>query len=106
MRRTPIRKRRSKPRPGRLKGEAMGKLRHFVFVRDGGRCVVCGVALIEFPPSIFHKLAYHMAHLVSRARGGKDEPGNCVAKCSTCHLVKEHQYGPSLEKPCPKKEVA
>jgi 5-methylcytosine-specific restriction endonuclease McrA len=45
-----------------------------------------------------------MAHLVSRGRGGKDELSNVVTKCYDCHMVKEHSYGPSGVKPCPKKE--
>jgi|SRR6185312_5579834 len=105
--RTPVKKARKKPRPGRLKRAAMKLLRELVFERDGGRCVNCGVALIQYPESIFHPRAYHLAHVRNKAMW-QDSLENCVAKCSRCHLVLEHQYGPSFQKPCPPKpkEVA
>lgn len=103
LKRTAMKKKRSKPRPGRLRGAAMHALRHEVFLRDGGRCVDCHAGLIEFPESRFLARAYHMSHIVSRARGGRDEASNCVAKCYLCHIVKEHSYGPSGVKPCPAK---
>lgn len=108
MKRSPIRKRRSKPRPGRLKGDAMTALRLFVFTRDKFRCqhvlrrdkegqpvAICGKEVTWETG--------HLAHIVSRARGGPDHPDNCVCKCSDCHIGIEHSYGPSGVKPVPKK---
>lgn len=102
-RRTPLKKKRAKARPGRLQGGALKLLRELVFKRDGGKCVDCGVELIEYPPSIFHQRAYHMAH-VRNKRMWMDSVDNCVSKCSGCHLVKEHTYGKSGQKPCPSRQ--
>jgi hypothetical protein len=96
-----IRKSRSKPRPGRLKGKALEQLRRDCFERDCYRCG-CGQR-VEWDGPWWCK--GQMAHLVSRGRGGKDELSNVVTKCYDCHMVKEHSYGPSGVKPCPKKEI-
>jgi hypothetical protein len=104
----PMKKARSKPRPGRLKGQEMSDLRLFVFMRDRGRCqhvlrrdefgdpvAICGK---ETPWE-----SGHLAHIVSRGAGGPDTPENTCWKCADCHLVREHTYGPSGVKPVPKK---
>lgn len=35
----------------------------------------------------------HMAHVVSRGRGGGDVLENVVTNCRDCHLVEEHSGG-------------
>ena len=89
---------RTKPRPGRLKGEDRDALRLACFMRDGGRCVKCGMRLAFAPDSIFQPNAYHMAHVRNKRMWG-DTLENVVSKCRDCHLVQEHAGG----KPCPPK---
>jgi len=45
----------------------------------------------------------HMAHGKSVGASGDDSPDNCSTKCIRCHIGKEHAYGKSGVKPCPKK---
>lgn len=111
IKRTPIRKVRSKPRPGRLKGEDMEALRREVFERDGYLCQHMKVVMIDWKLGKLYKMCRepvswesgHLAHVVSRGRGGKDEASNCVTKCAACHIGIEHSYGSSGVKPVPKK---
>jgi 5-methylcytosine-specific restriction endonuclease McrA len=109
IKRSPIRKVRSKPRPGRLKGKAMEKLRRDCFERDGYRCQhktylsLMGGELWKVCMEPVTWDTGHMAHIVSRGRGGKDELSNVETKCAHCHIGIEHSYGPSGVKPVPKK---
>lgn len=103
----PIKKSRSKPRPGRLKGDAMTQLRSDCFERDRYYCqheTFSHVlqALVKCCARVTWETG-HMAHKISRGRGGKDELSNVVTKCAHHHMVVEHSYGPSGVKPCPKK---
>jgi 5-methylcytosine-specific restriction endonuclease McrA len=107
MKRTRVKKVRSKPRAGRLKGAALEQLRRDCFERDGYRCQgfihsECGLwftcrKLVTWESG-------HMAHIVSRGRGGPDVIDNVVTKCGDCHIGIEHSYGPSGIKPCPRKD--
>lgn len=99
LRRTRIKPRRGKPRPRRLAGEEQEALRLACFQRDGGRCVECGRRLIYEPESPFQENGYHMAHIGNKRMWG-DNLENVRAKCSVCHLQKEHNAG---GKPCPRK---
>jgi len=111
IKRSPIRKVRSKPRPGRLKGAAMEKLRRDCFERDGYLCQHMRVIAIDWKLGKLYRKCKnpvtwengHMAHVVSRGRGGKDELSNVETKCAQCHIGIEHSYGPSGVKPVPKK---
>lgn len=104
MTRVPICNRRSKPRPGRLKGEALEKLRMECFRRDSFRCCKCGIAVLNmFLPHTDDRSA-HMAHVKAKRIGG-DSLSNVQTWCGACHR-KFHNYGPSGVKPCPKKERA
>lgn len=94
---------RSKPRRGRirLKGEAMAALRREVFERDGYQCQHMKVVAIPWEPGKFYRKCNaviswksgHLAHIISRGRGGDDSLENCVTKCAHCHLVIEHTNG-------------
>lgn len=103
---------RKKPRPGRLKGEALEALRRACFERDGYRCQAITYPEIGGMRGLrcLRRVTWdgymkgHMAHIISRARGGKDELSNVLTKCFDCHMVKEHSYGPSGVPPCPDKE--
>lgn len=48
--------------------------------RDDNCCVYCGAT--EGP--------MHLDHVVARALGGKDEPGNLLVSCAACNCVKRH----------------
>ena len=69
-------------RPVRLKGPDMAMLRRRCFDRDGWRCTVCNERVSW--------TSGHMAHIVSRGRGGPDTLENVKTKCATHHLVEEH----------------
>jgi 5-methylcytosine-specific restriction endonuclease McrA len=90
---------RSKPRPGRLKGVDLEMLRLACFQRDNWKCKKCrkGVALVP------HQLAWsaHMSHIKAKRMGG-DSLENVETLCGDCHR-KYHNYGPTMEKPCPAK---
>lgn len=104
MKRTPIRKRRSKPRRGRLKGEALERLRAECFVRDNFRCRECGI-LVNPWASLLADDRAHMAHIQAKRRGG-DSLENVRTLCGRCHRL-EHAYGKSMVKPIriTKKEI-
>ena len=108
LKRTPIRKKRSKPRRGRLKGDDMTALRKYVFIRDKFHCqhvlrrdesgepiVICGKEVTWETG--------HLAHIQARRRGG-DSPENTYCCCAEHHLL-YHAYGLSMEKPCPPKPL-
>lgn len=95
---------RSKPRPGRLKGEDMVSLRRLVFERDGYRCqhpvhvvgigpMVCGIGVTWE--------SGHLCHRRNRRMWG-DTPENTFCGCSVCH-DNQHRFGPSYTKPVPAK---
>jgi 5-methylcytosine-specific restriction endonuclease McrA len=88
-----IRKSRSKPRPGRLRGKALEQLRRDCFERDRYACQECGIFV--------YWATAHMAHIKAK-RIGLDTLENVRTLCAECHLI-EHQYGKSGVKPCPSK---
>jgi HNH endonuclease len=89
--------------PVRLKGKALEALRRACFERDQYRCSECD-KFVTWDGYYVEK--GHMAHIVSRGRGGSDELSNVSTLCLKCHLVDEHAYGPSRTKPVPPKEAA
>jgi 5-methylcytosine-specific restriction endonuclease McrA len=97
IKRSPIRKVRSKPRRGRLKGAALIKLRDDCFLRDAGICQKCGN---QTDPDAPHENdnAYHMAHRKGKRMWG-DHLDQVEVECGACHR-KFHAYGPSMIKPC------
>ena len=94
IQRTRVKKYRSKPRPGRLKGEDLVQLRRQCFERDNYGCTVCGVR-IDWDTG-------EMAHRGAKRRYG-DSLANVTTKCFQCHRI-EHQYGPTGLKPVPAKK--
>lgn len=99
--RSPIRKKRSKPRPGRLQGKDMDALRLACFERDRWRCVVCGRPVSSMLDHE-HGFSAHMAHIKGKGMHG-DSLSNTRTECGRCHR-EYHNFGPSRTKPCPKKE--
>lgn len=82
----------------------MTALRREVFERDEYRCQHIFKAG-EFEMTCKEPVTWesgHLAHVISRARGGDDSLENCVTKCEHCHMVKEHRGN----KPVPKKPSA
>lgn len=102
LKRTPIRKVRSKPRPGRLKGPKLESLRMDCWDRDKGLCQRCGKKT-HFYDDHEHPDSFHMAHRRNKAMWG-DNIGNVQTECGDCHR-KYHQRGPSMDKPCPPKPL-
>ena len=102
IKRTAIKKARSKPRPGRLEGDDLEALRLACWERDKGHCQECGWLTVYDLPQEW-STSYHMAHIQAKRRGG-DSLANVRVLCGSCHR-KSHAYGPSMEKPCPPKSI-
>lgn len=102
MKRSPIRKVRKKPRPGRLKGKALEALRLACFRRDSYTCLQCHTWVYLYLPHE-HDVSAHMAHIKAK-RIGLDTLSNVRTLCGKCHRL-EHAFGKSMRKPCPKKPV-
>jgi 5-methylcytosine-specific restriction endonuclease McrA len=100
IRRSPIRKVRSKPRPGRLKGDDMDELRQAVYTRDLGLCQRCGITTIFGAPEEWDN-SFHLAHRKGKRMWG-DSLETTEINCGKCHR-RFHNFGPSMEKPCPPK---
>jgi 5-methylcytosine-specific restriction endonuclease McrA len=79
----PPKKRRAKPRPGRLQGDDLQALRLACWERDKSLCQHCGVrTLFDFPQE--HPLAFHMAHRRGKRMWG-DSLDNVHTLCGDCH---------------------
>jgi 5-methylcytosine-specific restriction endonuclease McrA len=90
--------RRKKPRPGRLKGEDLIKLRHDCYLRDNAICQKCGIFTLWVTTNVMATNLYHMAHIKAKRMGG-DTLENVETLCGDCHR-RYHLWGPSMEKPC------
>jgi hypothetical protein len=56
-------------------------IRKAVFVRQHGRCAMCGMALNELlEETEMNQIEFH--HVVPQGAGGLDEADNCVALCT------------------------
>ena len=80
----------------------MTQLREACYARDKGICQMCGEGTYKSVYA-FWKRRYHMAHILGRGAGGKDELANVRVLCGSCHLEQEHNAG---GKPCPPKPRA
>lgn len=94
LRRTRIRNRRSKPRPGRVAKKDKEALYELIWERDKGICQAC------FLPC--RRDDWDPAHARNKRMWG-DDPSNIRVKHKRCHRVIEHCYGPSGIKPVPTK---
>jgi 5-methylcytosine-specific restriction endonuclease McrA len=104
MKRTRVKKVRSKPRAGRLKGAALEQLRRDCFERDGYRCQGEVLSYLFGWEKCDRAVTWesgHMAHIGAKRRHG-DSLDNVRTLCAECHGL-EHAYGPSGVKPCPPK---
>lgn len=103
MKRSPIRNRRTKPRPGRLVGAELEALRQECLERDGNHCVVCRKRVRpHLPPE--HDDSFHLAHRRGKRMWG-DSIDQVDTNCGACHR-KFHACGPSMTKPVPAKSKA
>lgn len=107
MKRSPIRKVRSKPRRGQLTKKQKEVLRDYVYELTGGMCklnksplCIRGVLPKEGYCPFDH---WHLVHLGAKRRHGWGLD-NLTGGCWHCHLVVLHSYGKSGIKPCPPKE--
>lgn len=98
--RTPVKKVRAKPRPGRLKGDDLTNLREACFLRDGFHCTHCRRRVYPSLPKE-HEASAHMAHIQAKRRG-LDTLDNVRTLCGEDHR-RQHNFGPTMEKPCPPK---
>jgi len=60
---------------------SVARRRRDVFARSEGRCHYCRMKLTLDG-------RWHVEHMVPRALGGEDGPGNLVAACGRCNLTK------------------
>lgn len=96
--RKPIRKQRSKPRPGRVKGKDLKAQRLRIFERDKGICQDCGREVLFNAPEEWGN-SFHRAHIRGK-RMWQDGDDNVKTSCGGCHR-KHHTGGkvvPAKEK--------
>jgi len=70
----------------RLSGPEMGELRQNVFARSEGRCENSISPERDRCPARIYWGSFHLAHIVSRGRGGSDSRENTLACCPECHF--------------------
>lgn len=97
IRRSPIRKKRLKPRRGELTKAEKEALRIAVYIRDRGKCQLrlhkqCS-ADRELPYDGELLFRAHLVHLKSRGAGGKWTMDNMVIGCAACHSGSMHTEG-------------
>ena len=110
IRKTPVRKRKSEPRPGRLDADGMTKLRMQRFAMDGFQCQHEVGSIRTWSGEVIPSrclapvtwLTGHLAHIKSRGAGGHDTIENTYTCCAK-HHIDFHRNGPSGNKPCPPK---
>jgi len=68
-----------------FKRSVSAKLRAQVLDRNGFTCQMCGLTPGDIDPSTGRKVRLHIGHIVDKNLGGKDEPSNLRALCSTCN---------------------
>jgi 5-methylcytosine-specific restriction endonuclease McrA len=61
----------------KLTGSQWNELRGLVWERDGKKCTVCGISLLD--------KNYHCHHVLPASAGGKDKPANLTTLCAKCH---------------------
>lgn len=62
-----------------------GRVRAEVLDRNGFTCQMCGLTPGDTDPYTSRKVRLHIGHIVDQSLGGKDEPSNLRALCSTCN---------------------
>lgn len=62
-----------------------GRLRAEVLDRNGFTCQMCGLTPGEIDPDTGRMVRLHVAHIVDKNIGGKEELSNLRALCSTCN---------------------
>ena len=72
------------------------KLRAVVLDRNGFTCQWCGKAPGEIDEETGRMVRLHIAHIVDKSHGGKDEAANLRTLCSTCNQGAKNI---TLEKP-------
>ena len=76
-------------------GSAWTKLRETIIARDMGLCQQCKR---EGRLNPYRKgQGFAVDHIVAKAAGGTDEPGNLELKCGSCHLAKTEREAASAQ---------
>jgi len=65
--------------------EAVGAIRHEIFIRQKGRCIACDKIVTEEQA--------HMHEKVSRGKGGNISLDNSEILCSNCHIGPDGAHG-------------
>ena len=82
-------------RQSRGYGAAWDKLRQVIIKRDFGLCQACKR---EGRLNPYRKgQGFAVDHIVAKAAGGTDEPGNLELKCGPCHLAKTEREAASAQ---------
>lgn len=94
LRRTPIKKKRSKPRRGEPTAEEKTIIREREYIRSGGRCELrlpgCKGGVLPFVGSVLER--WHLVHKRARRRFGWG-PENLRGGCYHCHIEMVHTKG-------------
>lgn len=72
-------------RPLKFSKGISAKLRQEVLDRNGFTCQACGLTPGEIDPHTGRKVRLHIAHIVDKSLGGRDELSNLRTYCSTCN---------------------
>ena len=97
IRRSPIWRKRSKPRRGQPTKQEKEALRLAVYIRANGKCQLllhkdCSQnRVLPFEGEVMYRA--HLVHLKSRASGGKWTMENCLIGCNACHIGSMHTEG-------------
>lgn len=77
----------TKARQRRQEAEAWSRVRLAVWIREGGRCVACGVPVAYPGKEAFGRPYGHVHHLRGRNVAPEDKlnPEACVLVCEVCH---------------------
>lgn len=99
LRRTPIRRKRSKPRRGKDTDEVKAEVRHAVYERAQGRCELrlvpeCSKDRILPESGVTPWDHAHACHVKSAGAGGRWTMDNILLGCHACHLVGLHNPKP------------
>ena len=90
LKRSPIKKSRTKPRPGRLEGNDLAQLRADCYRRDHGICQKCG-RMTDWEADQESDNSFHMAHRRGKRMWG-DHINQVEVECGGCHR-KFHNLG-------------
>jgi 5-methylcytosine-specific restriction endonuclease McrA len=101
LKRTPVRKVRSKPRRGDPTPAEKNAIRDQVYEESGGKCQLnlgpkCQKGILPRDGRVFERA--HLVHLRSRGAGGTWDRENLKLGCPQCHLGYHHTEGKPIQR--------